>query len=108
MSAIRMLSGKLLEPTTTVPLSAVFSASGSDVSSEEEEHPASRAVAAASARAATPGRRLRGLLCAALEFTISVPDSGDCSEALGLIQSSGFLVSQEQPGHQLASMPDRL
>src|ERR1044072_94062 len=95
MSAIRMDSAKLLEPTTTVPSSAVFSARGSEVSSEEE-HPASRALAAASARAARPGRLRRDLLCAAVEVTISVPDSGDCSEALTLIQSSRFLVSQDQ------------
>src|SRR4051794_11364595 len=76
MSASRMLSAKLLEPTTTVsPLAAppVSSLNGSEPLSEDP-HPASSTVAAASATAATPGFFLMDLRCAAVEVTIPVPE----------------------------------
>src|SRR5688572_9694182 len=50
MSASRMLSGKLLEPTTTVPPLASSSCKGSELPEEssEEPQPASAAVATTS------------------------------------------------------------
>src|SRR3954452_9754689 len=109
MSASRMLSAKLLEPTTTVsPFAApaVSSLRGSAVSSADPP-PASRTVAAASATAATPGFFLRDLRCAAVKVTIPVPELRGCKgvqgrsrgEALALIQSSLFWLSQDRPGH---------
>ncbi|GGR69881.1 hypothetical protein GCM10010269_05880 [Streptomyces humidus] len=71
-----MLSAKLLEPTTTVSPAALSPASGSEVSSDEEEHPASRAVIAARATAVAPGWLLRDLLLWALEVTVPVPGCG--------------------------------
>lgn len=77
MSAIRMLSAKLLEPTTTVSPSGLPPDSGlSDVSSPDEEHPASSAAVAASATAAAPGSLLLDVLVFAVEVTIPVPGRG--------------------------------
>src|SRR5262245_28467426 len=119
MSAIRMLSAKLLEPTTTLlPLPLSFESGLSDLLSEDEEHPASSAAVAASATAAAPGSLLLDVLVFAVEVTIPVPGSGGgagcCTDVRGaghhasLIQSRSFLVGQEHSGHRLASMCGRL
>lgn len=69
MSASRVLSAKLFEPTTTVPASALSPASGlSEVPSESEEQPASSAAAAVSATAAAPVCLVLDLLLFAVKF----------------------------------------
>ncbi len=73
MSAIRMLSAKLLEPTTTVPAPALPSASGSLPEEPPDEHPARSAAEAASATAAAPKWLLLDLVLFVLEVTIPVP-----------------------------------
>src|SRR5882724_3911817 len=120
MSAIRMLSAKLLEPTTTVPPPALPPESGlSDLLSEDEPHPVTSAAVAASAMAAAPGYLVLDQLFFALEVTIPVPGS-DVAQAwlwqprarrecrTPLIQSSRFSVSQDKSGHRLASMSGQL
>src|SRR3954453_19336682 len=118
MSASRMLSAKLLEPTTTVsPLAApaVSSLSGSEVSSEDP-HPASRTVAAASATAATPGFFLRDLRCAPVKVTIPVPELRGCKGVQGPSRGGTPctdpiqpVLAQSRPAwSQLASTRDRL
>src|SRR4051812_40277786 len=123
MSASRLLSAKLLEPTTTVsPLALPPESGSSDLLSEDEPHPVTSAAVAASAMAAAPGYLVLDQLFFAFEVTIPVPgsDVGTGVQAwlwspragrehrTPLIQSSRFLVSQEKSGHRLASMSAQL
>jgi hypothetical protein len=62
MSATRMLSAKLLEPTTTVSPLALSPESGSLPLPPEDEHPARSAAVAASATAAATGRLVLDLV----------------------------------------------
>src|SRR5882672_5047690 len=78
MSASRMLSAKLFEPTTTVSPLAAVAASGSELLSEEEPQPASRDEAVTAVVAITARRRCLGLdqLLFTGEVTISASGLG--------------------------------
>src|SRR5882757_7976635 len=78
MSAIRMLSAKLFEPTTTVSPLAGVSANGSEPLPEDEEQPTSRDDAVTATVAMTASRRCLGLdqLLFTGEVTISASGLG--------------------------------
>jgi hypothetical protein len=96
MSAIRMLSVKLFEPTTTVPALAWSFVNGlSDV--EDEEHPASSAAVAASATAAAPGSCLLDVLLFAVEVTIPVPGRWVGQDVAETVRDAGTALHRSKP-----------